>query len=107
MCPLRFLLAGLSALLALLVAFHLLSGPDSDTKPNTTGGQEKTTGQQKAEAKVRPAPIYLHVVYGEGVGSRREQATCCRDHTGVVILSCRGCSPQSIFHKAQAAQQVH
>ncbi len=28
MCPLRFILAGLSALLALLVAFHLLSGPE-------------------------------------------------------------------------------
>ncbi|KAK9844334.1 hypothetical protein WJX74_000913 [Apatococcus lobatus] len=51
MCPLRFLLAGLSALLALLVAFHLLSGPESGPKPDSTGRQQTAAGPQKAEAK--------------------------------------------------------
>ncbi|KAK9865088.1 hypothetical protein WJX84_008648 [Apatococcus fuscideae] len=44
MCPLRFLLAGLSALLALLVAFHVLSGPGAEPAPE----QEKAKTQPAA-----------------------------------------------------------
>ena len=57
MCPLRFILAGFSALLALLVAFHLLSGPQPGSKQQQTNESSKQDTQACSKVSGKPAGL--------------------------------------------------